>query len=88
MDLFTAHLSRFFVVQREAVCGGGGWVARHGWSRGAGPEPGIRRGQRLVRAAAIRLDCCRSDACGHRTKYVRKKCIGAGLYADFVHIFL
>ena len=38
----------FFVVQRAAVYGDGSQVARHGLSRGAGPEPGIRRGTRLV----------------------------------------
>ena len=47
----------------------GNWVARRGWGLGAMSGPGIRRGQRLVRAVAIRLDCWRSHACGRRFMY-------------------
>lgn len=66
----------------------GNWVARHGRGLGAGLGLGIRRGQRLVRSVAIHLDCWRSDACGHKLKDVRKKCIEAGLYANFICILL
>ena len=60
---------RFFVVQRVAY-----FVT---WEMGGPPRtgprwssrPDARRGQRLVRAVAIRLDCWRSDACGHRVLY-------------------
>ena len=60
---------RFFVVQRVAYFVtwemGGPPRTGPGWSS----RPDARRGQRLVRAVAIRLDCWRSDACGHRVLY-------------------